>query len=77
MDHFIIIGGKFDEQAKAMLKTGFKLSLQQDKKFGPLAKPKSKIKYTCQKCNQNAWAKPGARIACADCKVIMKCKEED
>lgn len=76
MSHFIIPGGQFDRQAKALLETGFKLSLQQFKKL-VVTKPKSKIKYTCPECNQNAWAKPGARIACADCKVIMKCKEED
>ena len=73
--HFIIAGGLYDRQAKALLETGFKLSLQQFKKM-TVVKPKSKVKFTCPKCNQNAWAKPGARIACSDCQVKMESEEE-
>ena len=28
---------------------------------------KSKTKYTCLECGQNAWAKPGASLICGDC----------
>ena len=76
MSHFIMIGFKFDVTADALLETGFKLSLQQFKKF-TIERPKSKVKFTCPQCHQNAWAKPGARIACADCAVQMKSKEEE
>lgn len=28
---------------------------------------RSKVKYTCPECEQNAWAKPGANLCCGDC----------
>ena len=30
-------------------------------------KKKSKIKYTCLKCGDNVWGKPGLLVACAGC----------
>ena len=41
-----------------------------DEKAGD-AKPKSKQKFTCLQCKQNAWAKPSAHLMCGDCLVDM------
>ena len=30
-----------------------------------------RVKYHCSKCKLNAWAKPGARLICADCQLPM------
>lgn len=69
--HYVIKAGKFDKEA-----TGFlgkkKLALYQDV-ANPLAKVKaaSKTKYTCEECELNAWAKPGANLMCGDCECSM------
>lgn len=31
----------------------------------------SKIKYTCPKCEANAWARPSANLVCGDCQTSM------
>lgn len=33
---------------------------------------KSKQKFTCPKCKQNAWAKPTAKIICGNCLIAMQ-----
>lgn len=37
----------------------------------PEAKRKSKTKFTCQKCGQNAWARPSAKLICGTCNEVM------
>ncbi len=41
------------------------------------AKPKteSKVKFSCQQCESNAWAKPGTNLICGDCKLKMDAAE--
>jgi predicted SprT family Zn-dependent metalloprotease len=39
------------------------------------AKRQSKTKYTCPHCEQNAWAKPGARLICGDCEMLMEASD--
>ena len=33
----------------------------------PKPRPKSKIKYSCLDCGQNAWAKPASKLICGTC----------
>ncbi len=68
MTHYILPGGLFEKSALALLATGFVLNWQ-SRENPPGAKPRkeSKVKYTCEVCGQNAWAKPGARLACGEC----------
>ena len=44
--------------------------LDPDKK--PKTRKKSKVKYTCPDCHQNAWAKPEAKLMCGECRVDME-----
>lgn len=34
----------------------------------------SRSKFTCPSCNLNAWAKPDARLLCAQCNLLMICE---
>jgi len=41
----------------------------------PLSKKqtrKTKTRYVCGACGQEAWAKPEANLMCGDCRVVMK-----
>jgi predicted SprT family Zn-dependent metalloprotease len=40
-------------------------------------KAKSKTKYVCPGCAQNAWAKPGASLMCGDCEERMEAEEPE
>lgn len=40
-------------------------------------KPKSKVKFTCPKCQQNAWGKPDLNILCGDCECRMESEDSD
>ena len=46
------------------------------KKGGGTVKPPAprftRQKFTCRKCGQNAWAKPGAKLMCGICKRALK-----
>lgn len=42
---------------------------------GSSSKTKSKVKYSCPECGQNAWAKPSAVIGCWGCNVQMESEE--
>lgn len=41
------------------------------------AKKKNKVKYTCPKCLQNAWGKPGIRLICGEENALMISKEKE
>lgn len=74
--HYILKDGQFSISAKSLLETGFKLNWQSNV---PLEeekeKKKSKVKYTCEWCGQNAWAKPNASLVCGDCMEKMEGEE--
>lgn len=65
MSHYIDYGGKFCDLANT-----FKKSIT-DWSALPYpakeSKPASKVKYTCPGCQQNAWAKPNAKLMCGAC----------
>jgi hypothetical protein len=39
---------------------------------GKGAKERSKTKYSCPSCNQNAWAKPDSALVCGQCMEPME-----
>lgn len=74
--HLVIENGNFDLTVDEMIQTGFKLNWQscappEEEK----EKKKSKVKYTCPVCEQNAWAKPEASLVCGKCMESMEGEE--
>jgi hypothetical protein len=39
------------------------------------AKERSKTKFTCPSCGQNAWAKPDAALICGTCEEPMETRD--
>ena len=75
MSHYIIAGGPFNLAAEALLQTGFCLNWQSAAAVahaGKGAKERSKTKYSCPSCNQNAWAKPDSALVCGECMEPME-----
>jgi len=77
MGHYIDDGGAFDVAAKELLSNGFKIDWSSLLVKKENSKKKNKIKYTCPNCNQNAWAKPGAKLASGDCELAFEAEEGD
>lgn len=68
MTHYIIPKGVYAHCFRDLQRRGFKLNWQSSvANLQATAKRASKTKYVCPHCMQNAWAKPGALLACADC----------
>jgi len=84
MSHYMIPGGRFETVTKQFLGTddfSLKWCSVVGKGIDPGKKPakprkKSKIKYSCPECLQNAWAKPEAKLACGICKCNLEPQEE-
>ena len=69
-----IKGGKFLIAAEKLLGTGFRLnweSVPLSRQKGGSSKRRSKTKYSCPDCGQNAWAKPASNLICGDCLAAM------
>ena len=72
MTHYIFDGGPFDVASSVFLAThtaiewGSTQSEPGEKSKAKRASTKSKTKFACPVCKQNAWAKPGAMLACAN-----------
>ena len=79
MTHYIAPGGQFIRIAKRLIASGFALKWQshpQGKRgVKSAAKARSKTKYTCLECGQNAWAKPSANLLCGQCIQQMQSEE--
>ena len=87
VSHLIVEGGLFDIDCKELLASGFKINWH-DRLFPAAGdetddeseaddnpKPKKKkdrVKFTCDECGLNAWAKPNARISCTNCGLSMQ-----
>jgi hypothetical protein len=78
MSHYILPGGLFDEGARELLGTGFRLIWESGTGIPRglsgtrrrTADP-SKIKFSCLLCGQNAWAKQSAHLICGLCNREM------
>jgi predicted SprT family Zn-dependent metalloprotease len=75
--HTIDAGGRFDLVCAALLKQGIQIDYVEawSNEGKAKAKAKLKTKYSCPQCGQNAWAKPGANLACGDCDETMEAEE--
>ena len=76
MNHYIIEEGSYDRLTENLINQGLKINWQAimaDRE----KKSKSKVKYSCPVCNQNAWAKPGAHLICGVCREVMESEEGD
>lgn len=83
VSHFIVAGGPFDLACNALLHSGFRLNwhdrvhLQSAFFGGPdddapdAPAKKDRVKFTCDGCGLNAWAKPSARLTCTLCQREM------
>jgi hypothetical protein len=72
VSHFIVHGGPFDQAADTLLATGFRLNWQSLTVERQASKARSKTKYTCPSCGQNAWARPDAHLICGECEEAME-----
>lgn len=82
MTHYIEEGGAFARACAQLLAGGFVFRYQaagRGLKGGSAAKKKraSKTKYSCAECGQNAWAKPGAKLICGECRQPMIAEDAD
>lgn len=88
MSDYPIEGGRFEAAARRLLESGFtvhwmdawhgngKPAAGEDADGEDAAagepKPKNKIKYTCPKCQANAWGKPALKLICGECMEPME-----
>jgi predicted SprT family Zn-dependent metalloprotease len=71
--HTIDAGGEFAESYKRLAATGWALNWRAIAKVSAPKKSKaSKVKYTCNECGSNAWAKPETSLTCGDCDTRME-----
>lgn len=81
MTHLIEEGGRFQQACAAYLAAGTavlyydRAGENTDGTRGK--KAASKTKYTCPLCEQNAWARPGARLVCGQCNEEMEAETAD
>lgn len=76
MSHYVINGGLFEHYCGALLSSGYKINWQMEIEQPEKGeRKKSKVKYTCPTCEQNAWAKPEASLMCGKCTETMESEE--
>jgi hypothetical protein len=71
MTHYIIDGGPFDRATAELLASGWAVKRGSSTVEKPRGPDRSKVKFTCVSCGQNAWAKDGARLVCGECDEPM------
>jgi hypothetical protein len=76
MSDYIEQGGLFDVKCQVLIADGYTLPYierwGEREAIARQQKAASKTKYTCPGCEANAWAKPGTKLICGDCKATMK-----
>jgi predicted SprT family Zn-dependent metalloprotease len=68
VSHFIIPDGAFDRAYRAGRFEDLFIERTSERQT---TRQKLKMKYTCPRCDLNAWAKPDVRLACVDCSTPM------
>jgi hypothetical protein len=71
MMDYIIPNAAFVTAYAKLAATGWKLNLQSAHRPGAKGGTKSKTKFTCPACGQNAWGKPDLEIICKPCGADM------
>ncbi len=81
VSHYIEPGGAFERACAELIKTGFDpLYVELWSEAGEKArksKAASKTRYTCPRCQTNAWAKPQVQLICGACNTGMLAGDED
>jgi hypothetical protein len=72
MSDYIIPDGLFARSYERLAATGWRLNLQSAPHANPTRAPKSKTKFNCTSCGQNAWGKPDLAILCKPCGIQMR-----
>ena len=68
MAHYILPAGPYAAAYAALAQTGFQLRWQSARPTKERERSlRSKTKFTCAECGQNAWAKPDAMLGCYAC----------
>jgi hypothetical protein len=68
VSHYILPAGPYAAAYTALEQTGFKLQWQSTRPTKDRERSlRSKTKFTCARCGQNAWAKPTAALGCCAC----------
>jgi predicted SprT family Zn-dependent metalloprotease len=75
MTHYVIEGGPFALAAAELLATGWRIKRGSLPDEAKAKADRSKMKFTCPKCQQNAWAKWDAALICGFCQVMMDLPE--
>lgn len=72
VSHYIERGGLFECACQELLKGGFTISWVDRNKAGdPNPAPTGRIKYRCNSCGLNAWAKPSISLICGTCDIEL------
>ena len=82
MTHYIAPAGPFQAAFADLDAQGFdalyvELWSDADGRKKRKAKAASKTRYTCPSCGLHAWAKPGARLMCGNCEIVMEAPESE
>jgi hypothetical protein len=77
MTHYIIDGGPFSQSYGRLQASGWKINLQSAMRANNTAARKSKTKFTCPHCGQNAWGKPDLKVTCTPCGAEMRSTADD
>jgi len=72
MSHYVVPDGRFANAFAALAMTEWKLNLESAHRPGPDGGRKSKTKFTCSNCGQNAWGKPDLAVTCTPCRMEMR-----
>lgn|SRR5215831_13738795 len=72
MSHYVIPGGRFADAFTKLAATGWRLNLESAHRAGPEGGRKSKTRFTCGQCGQNAWGKPDLAVTCTPCGIEMR-----
>jgi predicted SprT family Zn-dependent metalloprotease len=77
MSHYILEGGKFESVATAFLLSGEKLHWGSSPEIKiSKERKKTREKFCCKSCMQNAWAKKTSKLVCGDCMTPMIIEED-
>jgi predicted SprT family Zn-dependent metalloprotease len=76
VSHYIETGGRFQRVCAQLIEQGFRpLYVERWSEGGDTLRKKkaaSKTRYTCPKCQTNAWAKPYVHLVCGACDERME-----
>jgi predicted SprT family Zn-dependent metalloprotease len=73
MSDYIVKGGRFDKVTAELLRQGYSVSwMDRFDRQRAGGNRSNREKYTCRKCGLNAWARPGAKLMCGECKVGLR-----